>query len=134
MSGLDKSKFALSLLKEDGKDILDWVIETLDDKKCKALDGPCDLQEMLCEGIQETLTDKEKLTCTGFSFDGGVIGQAAFPAFMACLTKFRTAKIAKRAKCFSAVTACRINARACELAVMFQIGILHGVHIGVKIG
>ena len=132
MDALEVSKHTLGMLKGDGKDFLDWVI-TNKEKTCEALNDPCDLKQLACDAIQDTLTDTEKMVCTGFSVDGGVIGQVAFPAFMACLAKSRTGKIAKRAKCFTTLSICRGKVYTCKVAVQLLKKILHAVHIGVKI-
>ena len=132
MFGLELSENSLSLLKGDGKDFLDWVI-TQKEKTCEALNDPCDLKQLACEGLQDTLSDIEQLACSPFSIVMPTFGQAAFAKFYACIVKKRTSKIAKRAKCLATLNACRIKALNCKLAVQLQKKILHVVYVGVKI-
>ena len=117
---------------KDGKDFLDWVI-TGKEKACEALGDPCDLNQLACDAIQETLTDMEKLACTGFTMNTGIAGQVAFPAFMACLASTRNSKMTQRAGCVTSVSTCRGKVLTCKLGVQVYKSILHAVHVGVKI-
>lgn len=132
MFGLEMSKNSLSLLKGDGKDFLDWII-TGQEKACEALNDPCDLKQLACEGLQETLTDLEDLACSPFAIVVPTFGQATFGAYYACIVKKKASKIAKRAKCLVALNTCRVKALTCKLSVQLQKKILHAVHVGVKI-
>ncbi|EJK44919.1 hypothetical protein THAOC_36505 [Thalassiosira oceanica] len=103
------------------------------EKACEALNDPCDLKQLACEGLQETLTDLEDLACSPFAIVVPTFGQATFGAYYACIVKKKASKIAKRAKCLVALNTCRVKALTCKLSVQLQKKILHAVHVGVKI-